>query len=114
SPVRVVSRPSAHCRSALRGPLTLEQLDRLEAEHDNLRAALDWSGDTAPADYARLAGALWEFWDTRGHFTEGWARLERALMAHQARDDARFNVSIGAGVLAYRLDYTQRSDDILS
>ena len=100
--------------SALRGPLALEWLDRLEAEHDNLRAALDWSGDTAAADYARLAGALWEFWDTRGHFTEGWARLERALMAHQARDDARFNVSIGAGVLAYRLDYTQRSDDILS
>ncbi len=98
---------------ALRGPLALEWLDRLEAEHDNLRAALDWSGDTAPADYARLAGALWEFWDTRGHFTEGWARLERALTAHQARDDARFNVLIGAGVLAYRLDYTQRSDDIL-
>ncbi|HEY2968615.1 MAG TPA: adenylate/guanylate cyclase domain-containing protein [Casimicrobiaceae bacterium] len=98
---------------ALRGPLALEWLDRLEAEHDNLRAALDWSGDTAPADYARLAGALREFWDTRGHFTEGWARLERALTSHQARDDTRFNVLIGAGVLAYRLDYTQRSDDIL-
>ena len=99
---------------ALRGPLALEWLDRLEAEHDNLRAALDWSNDAAPADYARLAGALWEFWDTRGHFTEGWARLEGALSAHQARDDAHFNVLLGAGVLAYRLDYTQRSDDILS
>ena len=100
--------------AALRGPLTLEWLDRLEAEHDNLRAALDWSGDTAAADYARLAGALWEFWDTRGHFTEGWARLERALAEHQARDEARLNVLLGAGSLAYRLDYTQRSDDILS
>ncbi|TMH96798.1 MAG: hypothetical protein E6H46_15540 [Betaproteobacteria bacterium] len=93
--------------------MALEWLDQLEAEHDNLRAALDWSGDTAPADYARLAGALWGFWDTRGHFTEGWARLERALTSHQARDDTRFNVLIGAGVLAYRLDYTERSDDIL-
>src|SRR5258705_12653977 len=44
--------------SALQGPLALEWLDRLEAEHDNLRAALDWAGDAQPCDYARLAGAL--------------------------------------------------------
>jgi predicted ATPase/class 3 adenylate cyclase len=99
--------------NALQGPLALEWLDRLEAEHDNLRAALDWSGDAEPTDYARLAGALRGFWDIRGHFTEGWTRLERALAIHAKRDEARLNVLIGAGVLAYRLDYTQRSDDIL-
>ncbi len=99
--------------SALQGPLALEWLDRLEAEHDNLRAALDWSGDAEPTDYARLAGALRRFWDTRGHFTEGWARLERALATHTAHDEARLTILIGAGALAYRLDYTQRSDDIL-
>ena len=100
--------------TALHGPLALEWLDRLEAEHDNLRAALDWSNDAASIDYARLVGTLRDFWDTRGHFIEGWARLERALAIHATRDEARFNVLIGAGVLAYRLDYTQRSDDILS
>ena len=97
----------------LQGPLALEWLDRLDAEHDNLRAALDWSGDAEPADYARLAGTLRKFWDVRGHFTEGWARLERALALRTARDEVRLNALIGAGVLAYRLDYTQRSDDIL-
>jgi predicted ATPase/class 3 adenylate cyclase len=98
---------------AMQAPLALEWLDRLEAEHDNLRAALDWSGDAEPLTYARLAGVLRNFWDTRGHFTEGWARLERALATHAARDETRLAVLIGAGVLAYRLDFTQRSDDIL-
>ena len=99
---------------ALHGPLALEWLDRLETEHDNLRAALDWSADAAPADYARLAGAMSTFWDIRGHFTEGWGRLERALAKHLARDQARLEALLGAGLLAYRLDHTQRSDDILT
>ncbi|TMG81961.1 MAG: hypothetical protein E6H78_15810 [Betaproteobacteria bacterium] len=99
---------------ALHGPLALEWLDRLETEHDNLRAALDWSADAAPADYARLAGAMSTFWDIRGHFTEGWGRLERALAEHPTRDQARLEALLGAGLLAYRLDHTQRSDDILT
>ena len=99
---------------ALHGPLALEWLDRLETEHDNLRAALDWSADAAPADHARLAGAMSTFWDIRGHFTEGWGRLERALTEHPARDRARLEALLGAGLLAYRLDHTQRSDDILT
>jgi predicted ATPase/class 3 adenylate cyclase len=103
-----------HSAEGINGPLALEWLDRLETEHDNLRAALDWSADAAPADYAMLAGAVAEFWDTRGHFSEGWARLERAIAAHTARDDPRLRALIGAGRLAYRLDYSDRSDDLLS
>ena len=99
---------------ALNGPFALEWLDRIEAEHDNARAALDWSADAAPSDYARLAAAMAGFWDTRGHFTEGWSRLERAIAAHTEHDSVRLSALIGAGQLAYRLDYTQRSDDILS
>ena len=97
----------------LEGPLALGWLDRLEAEHDNLRAALEWSGDVAHADYARLAGALRKFWDTRGHFAEGWARLERALAVHVAPDATRLAVLLGAGALTYRLDNRQRSDVLL-
>ncbi len=99
---------------ALHGPLALEWLDRLETEHDNLRAALDWSADATAANYARLAGAMSTFWDIRGHFTEGWGRLDRALAEHPARDQARLEALLGAGLLAYRLDHTQRSDDILT
>ena len=99
--------------NALAGPLALEWLDRLDAEHDNLRAALDWSGDADPPDYTRLAAALRYFWDTRGHFTEGWARVERALAVHAARDPVRLVALIGAGIAAFRLGGTQRTDGLL-
>ena len=73
----------------LRGPEHLAWLDRLEAEHDNLRAALSWSFDTGAADEAgagqrtetglRLAQALSQFWYQHGHATEGRRWLERAI-----------------------------------
>jgi predicted ATPase len=60
-------------------------LDRLEAEHDNLRAVLRWSevasdgGETE----ARLASALWMFWFVRGYFGEGRGWYERILARQQ-------------------------------
>lgn len=55
-------------------------LVRLEAEHANLRAALDWSIASADAVLAlRLAGPLTIWWRVRGHFTEGRRYLEAAL-----------------------------------
>jgi predicted ATPase/class 3 adenylate cyclase len=52
---------------------------RLEAEHDNLRAALDDLQDRDPYHYLQLAGALGWFWAIRSHFAEGSRRLEEAL-----------------------------------
>jgi predicted ATPase/DNA-binding CsgD family transcriptional regulator len=52
-------------------------LERLEMEHDNLRAALGWSVNNDCADGAmaeagmRLAAALWWFWHLRGYWSEG-------------------------------------------
>ncbi|HEU5297150.1 MAG TPA: winged helix-turn-helix domain-containing protein [Burkholderiaceae bacterium] len=96
---------------ALKGPLALEWLDRLDAEQDNIRAALD--GAAGGEDYARLAGAMRYFWDTRGQFSEGWVRLGRALEVHERRDLVRLEALIGAGLAAHRLAYAQRSDDLL-
>ena len=65
-------------------------LDRLEAEHDNLRAALDRfevHGDTQ--SLLRLAGALSEFWGVKGHLTESRRRTERALDADLSPTAAR-------------------------
>ena len=65
-------------------------LDRLEVEHDNIRAALDRfevQGDTQSV--LRLAGALSEFWGVRGHLTESRRRLERALEADDRPTAAR-------------------------
>jgi predicted ATPase/class 3 adenylate cyclase len=55
-------------------------LARLEEDHDNLRAALDWSEVIGDADSAlRNTAAIWRFWLQRGHLSEGRARLERLL-----------------------------------
>ena len=55
-------------------------LDRMERDHDNLRAALDWLESTGDIQAAlQLAGTVWEFWCLRGHASEGWRRLEHLL-----------------------------------
>jgi len=56
-------------------------LERLDAEHPNLRAAIAWSlGEGAPADLAlRITGSLWRYWRIRGHWSEGVRLLEAAL-----------------------------------
>jgi len=75
--------------------------DRLEREHDNLRASLDWfeaAGETQLA--LRLAGAVWVFWRDRSHMTEGRRRLESALRADERPTAARAKALNGASFLA--------------
>jgi predicted ATPase len=55
---------------------------KLEAEHDNLRAAIDHLKDRDPCRYLQLAGALGWFWMARSHFAEGTRRLEDALASN--------------------------------
>jgi predicted ATPase/DNA-binding CsgD family transcriptional regulator len=53
---------------------------RLAAEHDNLRAALDWADEWGDVETSlRLSGALAEFWWVHGHLDEGLGWLDRAL-----------------------------------
>lgn len=69
-----------------RGTEQLAWLDRLDAEHDNIRAAIAWAledGDTETA--LRIASSLRIFWDVRGHLVEGLRLLEQVL---DAADDA--------------------------
>lgn len=54
----------------LQGRAQKRWLARLEAEHDNLRAALEWSLKAQPETGLRIAVALREFWDTHGHLAE--------------------------------------------
>jgi tetratricopeptide (TPR) repeat protein len=70
----------------LHGPEQVAWLDQLEAEHPNLRAALEWAlqaGDSAQA--LRFGGALWWFWYVRGYISEGRRWLDRVLDAASPR-----------------------------
>jgi predicted ATPase/class 3 adenylate cyclase len=90
----------------LRGPEQAAWLDRLEAEHDNGRTALDWLATHGEEDQALcLAGALWRFWWVRGYLNEGYSRLKAllALPGAAARTGARAEALFGAGVLALLL-----------
>ena len=82
-------------------------LDRLERDHDNLRAALSWAtGRPDPETAVRLCFALWRFWQQRGYLVE--ARSELDGIAAQAWDlpaplRARFAETLG-GVAYWQAD----------
>jgi predicted ATPase/DNA-binding CsgD family transcriptional regulator len=78
-------------------------LDSLEAEHDNLRAALAWAmtEQKDAASGARLAAALVSFWHVRGHWREGRAWMDRVLALHAEEDVLRARALHGAGQLAW-------------
>jgi predicted ATPase/class 3 adenylate cyclase len=78
-------------------------LDRIEKEHDNLRAALQWFALGGPADHGlRLAAALRRFWRARGYLTEGRERMAVLLSLPEAanRTPSRAKALHGAGWLA--------------
>ncbi|NTU81291.1 MAG: helix-turn-helix domain-containing protein, partial [Chloroflexales bacterium] len=69
----------------LRGPDQRRWLDRLEAEHENLRAACAWLHEARrPQEALRLVGALHWFWDRRGYLHEGRALTQQALALAEA------------------------------
>ena len=79
---------------------------RIDAEHDNLRAAIDWGLRHNPDLALRLAGYLRWFWFHAGYWTEGRGWLNDALAASANRHDAvpavvRAKALLGAGVLAW-------------
>jgi predicted ATPase/class 3 adenylate cyclase len=77
-----------------------EWLDRLEGEHNNFRAALDWLATAGETQLSlRLAGSLQRFWFQKGHFAEGVRRLESALGADESPTAARAKALDGSAML---------------
>jgi tetratricopeptide (TPR) repeat protein len=92
--------------ASLEGAEQVQWMERMEQEHDNLRAALEWSktADGAQQICWRLAGTLGLFWEVRGHFSEGRERLAAILstLTSEGRTPARARLLARAAELAYR------------
>lgn len=96
--------------SQLSGPEQARWIGQLDADHGNLRAALNWSLVEANSIELglRLVGTLWPFWEFRGYLNEGRRWLAQAVQATEtsasiAEDRAGLaNALRGSGVLAQR------------
>ena len=78
---------AADPEGAAAGPLV--GLDRLEADHDNLRAALAWALRHEPEQALALAVHMWPMWMAGSHFQEGSRWLDAALAAAPAPTELR-------------------------
>jgi predicted ATPase/class 3 adenylate cyclase len=79
-------------------------LDRLEREHDNLRAALSWAMTERETALAlRLISTSWRFWQMRGHLAEARERVEEVLALPDVVDHPRelADALEAAGGIAY-------------
>jgi predicted ATPase/transcriptional regulator with XRE-family HTH domain len=95
----------------LRSAHLAEWLRRIEEEHNNIRAALEWAfAPAAPSERVdegfSLAAALDRYWVARGHIHEGITWLERGLEASPTVSRARAWALRTAGIL-----YNHGDDD---
>lgn len=84
-------------------------LDRLDADHDNLCAALELLvEDSRARDALALVGALWWYWFSRGHFEEGGRSIRTVLDldARLSRERVRA-LRAGSHLAWWRGDYTE-------
>ena len=88
--------------AVMRGPQQGDSLQRLECDHENLRAALAREAATVGATSGlRLCAALRPFWSARGYLSEGRLWCERMLQASAGvRSDLRSKTTYALAMLA--------------
>ena len=102
----------------LRGLQQAVWLERLEREHDNLRAAMQWSLEQGEDKHfremaLRLGGALRLFWMIRGHLSEGKGFLEQALTTRrEIVASVRAKALNAAASLAVYMDECDRAESL--
>ncbi len=94
-----------HAHAQLMGLMAEENevdLERLDADDDNFRTAIEWAVSANDADLAlRLGAALWWMWYVRGRYTEGRRALESILAVPGGDGVAvRAKALTGAGAMA--------------
>ena len=100
-------------QDALTGPDQVRWHDTLEAEHANLRAALDWSlAEPSGAEFGiHLVSLLGRYWYTRGHWREQRQILEALLARPGTRAAARILALGQLGDAASYLGDLKASED---
>jgi predicted ATPase/DNA-binding SARP family transcriptional activator len=103
---------AAHCAHFLRlaqehdpertSGVVVERPQVLDADHDNLRAALGWALRHDHARALSLGVSLWRYWLARGHFVEGAGWLERILEVPSAPSPERARAYFALAVLEAR------------
>jgi predicted ATPase/DNA-binding SARP family transcriptional activator len=97
---------------AIRGPEQLEWLERVRADINNFRAALEWSLSTGDVDHAaRQAGALAWFWTLNGMLTEAIDHLERLVDIEDVPPAIRSRCLWGYALLAASLGRLETARD---
>jgi len=99
----------------LDGPERAIWLERLEQEHDNLRAALAWSQAAGRVELGlRLVCALRLFWCEHGHLHEGWTWLEAALALNGANVPRSLRAAAlnGASIVSSALGEYARAQEL--
>ncbi len=84
------------------GAAQLIWLDRLENQHDNLRAALAWCLRHDTRSGLRLAASLWQFWIVHGHLVEARQWLEGMLARAPDRTALRANALLSLCAVGFR------------
>ncbi|RKQ87272.1 putative ATPase [Solirubrobacter pauli] len=91
----------ASAEAEIQGPDARRWLDRLDAERENVRAAIHFAvadGDAATA--LSLCAAVWRYWERRGNLAEGREAISAALGAPDGPPDLRLRALNAAGALA--------------
>jgi len=85
----------------------IDWLDRLDAEHDNVRAALAWALDNDQELAGGIGSVTWEYWLLRGHLREGREHLSRVIAGTSPESVAHAVAMVGDANLASTLGQDQ-------
>jgi predicted ATPase/class 3 adenylate cyclase/DNA-binding CsgD family transcriptional regulator len=89
--------------TGLEGPDLVGWLTRIDAELDNVRAAMDWSPHSAdPNRGARIVGRLGLYWFARSELAVGRARLEAIVASPRVVGPDRADALTALCIIAYR------------
>jgi len=88
--------------AALDGPDQARWLAVLEAEHDNVRAALEWAAESDRTTGLQVALSIWRYFEVHGHLSEGRQWLEMFASGDSVPARLRADGLHAAGVLAQR------------